>query len=266
LKTEDLSIKYHDSDQWAINDISFIAHPGEITLITGASGSGKSTLARTLMTLIPKFYSADVKGNIIINDKKIEAYTRSELMKLYGYVPQYPADFITTLSVEEEIALVLENLGESPDNINSKIEEIFLTLKIDHLRNKVQTELSSGELQRIAIAVALAPDVPILILDEPMARIDLKSEVMLVNLLKKLANQGKMILAFEHRLDYLLSASHKVIILENGTIKAEGRPNQIVNELSEVDMPEISNLKIKNVQQFPLSLLEAQNQILKFLS
>jgi len=153
-----LGIKYQGGSSWILQKVSFVANPGEITLITGASGSGKSTLARALMTLIPKFYPAILEGEIILNGQKVNSIARSEFIKLCGYVPQYPADFTTTLSVEEEIAQTLENLGYISNQILRRINEVFSLLEINHLRNKVQTELSSGELQRVALATAIAPD------------------------------------------------------------------------------------------------------------
>ncbi|MHA2107851.1 MAG: ABC transporter ATP-binding protein [Candidatus Hodarchaeales archaeon] len=265
LEITHLKVKYAGSSDWALDNISMIAKPSQITLITGSSGSGKSTLARALMTLIPKFFSATMKGKIQVNDRLIQSYPRSELIKLCGYVPQYPADFVTTLSVEEEVALILENLGFITEEIISRLDEVFTMLEINHLRNKLQTELSSGELQRIAIATALAPNVPILILDEPMARIDLKSELLLVSLLKKIAENGKTVIAFEHRLDYLLEVADNVIILEKGQIKAQGKPETIIKDLLIIDPPEISLMKIPNSSKIPASFTDAHTSLKEFL-
>ena len=262
FEISNLGIKYRGTDHWTLQKVSFVANPGEITLITGASGSGKSTLARALMTLIPKFYSATSEGEILLDGQEVNSLSRSELIKLCGYVPQYPADFTTTLSVEEEIGQTLENLGYLPEQILWRIDEVFTLLEIKHLRKKVQTELSSGELQRVALATAIAPDVPVLILDEPMARIDLKSELLLVKILLDLAKRGKTIIAFEHRLDYLLSVVDKVVFLADGKVHSEGSPKDIISNLVDVDIPEVSLIQINNDNKHPLSITEAE-QILK---
>ena len=109
---------------------------------------------------------------------------------------------------------------------------------------KIQTELSSGELQRVALATALAPDVPILIFDEPMARIDLKSELLLVDLMQKLMKQGKTIIVFEHRLDYLLDFADKVIVLDEGLVVSQGKPIEVIQHVLAIDPPEVSLLEI----------------------
>ncbi len=259
LEVSNLSVKYPNSNEYALSSISFSANPGQIILITGASGAGKSTLAQVLMTLIPKFNPAELKGEIQVNYKQILTYNREEFTKICGYVPQYPADFVTTLSVEEEVALVLENLGFEADDINRRLNEVFEILEINHLRDKIQTELSSGELQRVALAAAIAPDNPILIFDEPMARIDLKSEILLTDLLVKLSKNGKIVLVFEHRLEYLLGVADKVILLDNGKLKSQGTPQNIIKDLLLVDPPEISLMKLKKSSVTPISLQEAQN-------
>lgn len=266
LEIDNLSVKYNNSNQWALKDISFTAKTGQITLVTGASGSGKSTLACSLMTLIPNFYPTRVQGEILINGQILNEISRSELIRLCGYVPQYPADFTTTLCVEEEVALVLENLGESRENILKKLDETFSILQINHLRSRIQTELSSGEIQRVALAAAFAPGAPILILDEPMARIDLKSELLLVKILKQLADQGHTIIAFEHRLDYLLAITNEVILLDNGFVKAQGDPKDVIQMLTKVDIPEVSLLRLNNVSEFPLSIIEAQQLVKSYYS
>ncbi len=258
LEISNLGIKYRGSSSWTLQNVSFVANPGEITLVTGASGSGKSTLARALMTLIPKFYPAIVEGEICLDGENINSISRFEFIKRCGYVPQYPADFTTTLSVEEEIVLSLENLGYYPEQILQRLNEVFTLLEISHLRKKVQTELSSGELQRVSLSTAIAPDVSVLILDEPMARIDLKSELNLVKVLLDLAKQGKTIIVFEHRLDYLLPAVDKVIFLADGTIHSIGTPKDIISCLIDVDLPEVSLIQLENYNGHFLSIKEAR--------
>ena len=261
LEIKNLSVKYSNSKQWALSDISFTVKAGQFILVTGASGSGKSTLAQTLMTLIPNFYPAEISGEISINHQILSEIPRSDLIRLFGYVPQYPSDFTTTLSVEEEVALVLENLGEQREIITQRLDEIFSILDINHLRKRIQTELSSGELQRVALAAAFAPKAPILVLDEPMARIDLKSELLLVKILKQLVDLGHTIIAFEHRLDYLLSIADTVILLDNGFLRAQGNPKDIVQMLSTVDVPEVSLLRIDDNNDYPLSITEAEKLV-----
>jgi len=261
LVVKDLSVTYNGSQRSSLVDISFEAHLGELIIFAGSSGCGKSTLAKSILTLIPKYYSAEIKGTLSLNGTDIQYISREELIKNIGYVPQYPADFTTSMLVEEEVAFPLENLLSSPSDINDRIQQIFTNLNIRNLQKRLITELSSGELQKVALAAAIAPKPKVLVLDEPMARLDPKSEIELTQLLIDIAKQGTLVLVFEHRLDSLLAVADRVIILDEGKIKIDGKPREIIAHLDEVDVPEVALLKVKGQRKGFLSLNEAVDYI-----
>ena len=256
LHIKDLSVKYQSEKSYALNSVNIDAKAGEFIVIAGPSGSGKSTLAKVLMSLIPNFIEADIEGIIEYNDESIFGLERKKLIELLGYVPQYPSDFTTSLLVEEEIAFVLENLAIEENEINERLDHILETLKIKHLKKRLITELSSGELQRVALAVSIVTEAPIIILDEPIARIDSKSEVMLTELLRDVANKGHLVISFEHRLDYILQKADRLIILDEGKIISDGLPENTVSLLKNIDPPEISTLECSSKEQI-LSVGEA---------
>ncbi|MHA1466116.1 MAG: ATP-binding cassette domain-containing protein, partial [Candidatus Heimdallarchaeaceae archaeon] len=249
LHIKDLSVKYQLEKSYALNSINIDAKAGEFIVIAGPSGSGKSTLAKVLMSLIPNFIEADIAGIIEYNDESIFGLDRKKLIELLGYVPQYPSDFTTSLLVEEEIAFVLENLAIEAIEINKKLDSILEMLKIKHLKKRLITELSSGELQRVALAVSIVTEAPLIILDEPIARIDSKSEVMLTEILRDVANKGHLVIAFEHRLDYILQKADRLIILDEGKIISDGLPEKTVSLLKNIDPPEISTLECSSKEQ-----------------
>ncbi|MCE7743130.1 MAG: ATP-binding cassette domain-containing protein [Candidatus Heimdallarchaeota archaeon] len=266
LVVENLNAKYHKTKRFALNSISFSAKPGEFILVAGPSGSGKSTLAKILLGLIPSFEKATISGSITFNDVSISALSRKDLIEQLGYVPQYPSDFTTSLLVEEEIVFSLENLALPRNKINKLLDETFEKLNIGHLRNRLITELSSGELQKVSLASALAASPSILILDEPIARIDPKTEIELVNLLKTIAENGHIVLAFEHRLDYILSKADRLIILDKGKLIADGDPKKHLHLLEKIDPPEISLLEFPSNDVPYLSLedtIDIQSKQLK---
>jgi len=249
LHIRNLSVKYQSEKRYALNSVNINAKAGEFIVIAGPSGSGKSTLANVIMSLIPNFIKADIDGNIEYNDESIFSLDRKKLIKLLGYVPQYPSDFTTSLLVEEEIVFVLENLAIEANEINKRLDYILELLKIKHLKKRLITELSSGELQRVALAVSIVTEAPIIILDEPIARIDPKSEVMLTELLREIADKGHLVIAFEHRLDYILQKADRLIILEEGRIISDGLPEKTVDLLKNIDPPEISTLECSSKEQ-----------------
>ncbi len=245
LKIENLNVKYPTNKENALNNISLEASKGEFIVVAGSSGSGKSTLAQVLMTLIPNFVNAKITGDIYFDNQPLNKISRKELSRILGYVPQYPSDFTTSLLVEEEIVFLLENLGISPEQIESRLTTVLSELEIKKLRGRVIPELSSGELQRVFLAAALAYTPPIIILDEPIARIDPKTEVKLVNILRSIADKGNLVIAFEHRLDYIVQKADRLIVLEKGTIVSDGLPLESINLLKDIDPPELSRLEIE---------------------
>jgi len=266
LAIDNLSVKYDNNSNFSLRNVNFSVKKGELVVIAGESGSGKSTLAQAILGLIPNFVNAEVTGQIHYNNQVLSNISRRKLIQTFGYVPQYPSDFTTSLLVEEEMAFPLENLRIESDEIKARIEDILQELEILNLKGRLITELSSGELQRVALATTLTLDPPILILDEPMARMDPKTEIRLASLLRKLADQSKMILAFEHHLDYLLPKADRVILLSEGQVTAKGKPKSILKALKDVDLPEISHLRIPQVNSAILSLDEAEQQVVEWFT
>ncbi|MFX0123881.1 MAG: energy-coupling factor ABC transporter ATP-binding protein [Candidatus Hodarchaeota archaeon] len=263
LEISDLSVRYLNSSQWALEEVNISVEKEELIIIAGASGCGKSTLAQAILGLIPAFVEAEVLGKIKIKGKLLDKLSRREIIQVLGYVPQYPADFTINMLVEEEIAFSLENLAYPRREIQSCIKKVLDQLEISHLRYRLMTELSSGELQRVALATAIAPKPPILIFDEPMARIDPKSEVTLARLLRNLSQNRQLIISFEHRLDYLLPVADRVILLENGRVIADGEPRSLIDKLQNIDLPEVSGIAFPGVTQRIIDLDEAKTFLLK---
>jgi len=257
LKVKDLTVKYPTQRSYALKSVNFEAQIGEFIVVAGASGSGKSTLAQVLMTLIPNFTKAEISGDVSFNNLSFNEFTRENLVNTLGYVPQYPSDFTTSLLVEEEIVFLLENLAVDSEEILSSLNHVLGELGISKLKRRLIPELSSGELQRVFLASALAFTPPIIILDEPIARIDPKTEVKLVELLRNLADKGHLIIAFEHRLDYIVTKADRLIILKKGEIVSDEHPSTNVEMLEEIDPPELSLINHKNKEK----ILSLENHI-----
>ena len=266
LEITDLSVKYHCSNQWALEGVNFSVEKEELIVVAGPSGCGKSTLAQTILGLIPAFIEAEILGKIKIKEKILSELSRKDIISLLGYIPQYPADFTTSLLAEEEIAFSLENRTFPRQEIMGRIRYVLEQLEISHLRHRLITELSSGEIQRVALATALAPKPPILILDEPMARIDPEGEIKLAHILQKLTQQGHLVIAFEHRLDYLLPLADRLLLLDNGILIADGEPRSLLDEIKDVDLPEVSELIFPDKSMRALDLDEAEVILSKKIS
>ena len=266
FKIENLYVRYQNSTKWIIQDFSANINPNELILFVGASGSGKSTLAKAIMGIIPYFEPGLVNGEINYNNNSLSNSSREEMVKNVGYISQYPADFTIQMLVEDEIAFPLENLGIESEKIEKRITTIMAQLGISHLRNNLMTELSSGELQRVALATALVSKPSVVLLDEPFSRIDPKSEMRFANLLRKMANNGQIILVFDHRLDYILPHADKVFYLVNGEKAIEETPEKVIEHLVNVDVPEVSAISNLSGKKMFLSIEQAFESLKDYLN
>lgn len=265
IEISNLSIFYNKNKDIILKDIKLIIQKPSIVLIVGKSGSGKSTLAKALLGILQKFEKVSVSGSIKIDGKNINDINRSQFSNYFGFLPQNPMDYVLNLLVRDEISFPLENLGYSKEDINIKISEITQKLNIFHLLDKLVTEISSGELQKVALSTALITKPKILILDEPFARIDLKSTLVLLEILKSLKQENTYILIFEHHLDYLLEICDRVILLKNGKISIDGDPEQVVNNIDDLYLPEVSKILIPGISKKLFDFEDVFNRINKNL-
>lgn len=252
--------KYAHSN-WILRGLNLRLHSGEFVVIGGKSGSGKTTLARCLVGLFPSFYDGEVKGEIDVLGKNPLVGPR-KMFGTVGFVSQRPSDYTVALTVKEEMLFPLENLGLSKVECFSRIRHFLNLLSIEDLIDQPTTELSAGELQKVEIASALSLRSKILVLDEPLARLDRSSAIDLVKKLKHLVEDGVLVIIFEHHLDEVLPVADKVFMLDNGQLIKLAAPDDFMLLFEQVDLPEISetflNLQKKNlVDEIPITINRA---------
>ncbi|NQT30331.1 MAG: ABC transporter ATP-binding protein [Candidatus Saganbacteria bacterium] len=224
LKIENLVCGYNPKKP-VLKDLSFSVDEGQFVGIVGPNGSGKTTLLRAIIGLL----SRDA-GSIVIGHHRIENLDRRELARRVAFVPQLmePVDGFTV----EELVL----LGRTPyfnrfsfeneddhDAAAWAIEE----LKLGDLKDRPTTDLSGGEFQRVAIARALAQEPRILLLDEPTSHLDIRFQVNICKLLRKLRSHRSIIATF-HDLNLASRFCSKLILLKNGEMIASGKPDEVV--------------------------------------
>ena len=263
LKVHDLWVRYATGD-WIIKGISFEAHQGELIVIAGPSGSGKSTLARTIAGFIPHFYDGEVKGEVDVFGNDPISMGIEKLIGLIGFFGQDPSLYTVTLNTESEIVYPLEIIGLSKEEIKRRLNYVAEALSIKHLIDRSLLELSSGELQKVVLASLIAMDSKILILDEPLARLDPISVRNISIILREIADEGKIVLVFEHHLDEILPLCDKVVVLNDGEITYYGDPKDSINHLKHIDIPEISEVFLhigKDFDTIPITVKEAVDKL-----
>ncbi len=223
LIVDNLSFRYRDRQELAIQNISFEAQPGEILLIAGASGCGKTTLIRCINGLIPRSYKGEMNGRVTVFGEDTKDWKLSQISQRIGTVLQDPERQILGTRVLNEVAFGLENLGMPREEIYQRVQTALELLEITHLRDRDTFTLSGGEKQKIALAGVLAMQPFILLLDEPLASLDPASALDSLKTIRLLANQGMTVLMVEHRVEDVLHVQpERVMFMDEGQIRYLG--------------------------------------------
>jgi energy-coupling factor transport system ATP-binding protein len=228
---QNLNYIYPERKVPSLKNIDLTVEEGEFLLITGGSGSGKSTLARAMAGLIPDFYGGYFSGKIFFKGQDIHTLDKRKLARLVGIVFQDPEKQLVRTCVEAEIAFGLENLGLSRQEMTRRIAEVASFLDLTEIKNEFTQKLSGGQKQKLALASVLAMQPEVLILDEPTSQLDPAGAEDFLNLTKRLnEDMGMTIVLVEQRLERCFHLADRVVIMEDGKIKAMGSPEKIARK------------------------------------
>lgn len=225
LDVRNLSFRYEGSDKAVLDNISFVAEPGQMVALVGRSGSGKSTLAN----LIPRFYHHD-QGQILLDDLDVEDYKLRNLRKHIALVTQHVTLFNDT--VRNNIAYG-DLADASIENVRCASESAYAAEFIEQMPQGYDTLvgengvlLSGGQRQRLAIARALLKDAPLLILDEATSALDTESERHIQAALDEVM-KGRTTLVIAHRLSTIEKAD-LILVMDKGRIVERGTHTELL--------------------------------------
>lgn len=270
IDVKNLSYSYDEKKTFAINNASCVINEHDFLAISGHTGSGKSTFIQNLNgLLIPTLGEVDVDEIVIKNKTKIKDI--KNLRKRIGIVFQFPEYQLFEETVAKDILFGPKNFnllnGVNPDDL---VKNILNMVGLDESFNdKSPFELSGGEKRRVAIAGILAFNPDVLIVDEPTAGLDPKSAISMMNLFKKLNEEGKTIILVTHQMDHVINYASRIIVFNESKIEFDGIPYDLFkNEglvkklnldlpnifklvsLTSKKYPEIKNYHIENISQF----------------
>lgn len=229
IKLTNLSYRYEEGDENCLKDINLRIREGEFILLAGKSGCGKTTLTRCLNGLIPHFFKGELHGQVQVDGLDVQNTPSYEIAKRVGSVFQDPRSQFFTTNSTDEVAFGCENLSFPPAHIQQSVEDAFHQLHMEPLMDRDIFRLSSGERQKIAIASVCAMKPAVFVLDEPSANLDIRSTIMLADILKTLKAQGHTIIVSEHRLYYLMELADKVLYMRDGSIAEEWAPQEALS-------------------------------------
>lgn len=208
-----------------LREVSFAIEPGERILVIGPSGSGKSTLLHALTGVVPFSVHAELSGSVVVGG--VADAPVVERSRMLGVVAQDPSASVVLPTVEQDVALVLENHGVDPAEIDARIDEALAAAGCLALRHRSTDALSGGEAQRVALAAALAPRPALLVLDEPTAMLDGAGVATVRSALDALPASVAVVLV-EHRLDELGELPARTIAVLDGAVLTDGPTAEVL--------------------------------------
>ncbi|MFW9925216.1 MAG: energy-coupling factor ABC transporter ATP-binding protein [Candidatus Thorarchaeota archaeon] len=229
IEFADFSFKYLGAETLALRRINLKIEQGEYLVLTGPSGCGKTTLCRAINGLVPQFHRGYIAGHVYVDGMDTREHNVAQLAPTAGLVFQQPENQLVTLNVEREIAFGPENLGVEANEVRRRVEELIEMLDLEHLRDKHPHEMSGGEQQRVAIAATLALKPKILVADEPTSNLDPRSAENILDLVSDLNTKRNLtVVLVEHRLDLVSKDASRIVLMDKGSIVADGEPRDIL--------------------------------------
>ena len=206
---------------------SLRAERGEVLALLGPNGAGKSTFLKAIAGLLR------YDGSVRVDGAEMSALSSRERAVRVAYVPQRSL-LRSALSVEEVVALGryvhAGGLGGMSKRCREAIDRALETARADTLRDRVFTQLSVGEQQRVLLARALASDAPVLLLDEPTGALDVGEGLAVLRLIRRLASEGRTLIVVLHDLADARSTTDRALLLQAGRVVETGPTAEVVSQ------------------------------------
>ncbi|MGL5885944.1 MAG: amino acid ABC transporter ATP-binding protein [Bombilactobacillus sp.] len=230
-------------DNHVIRDVSLTVKPNEVVVIIGPSGSGKSTFLRTLNRL-----EDPTSGSIVIDGIDISQPNANinQVRENIGMVFQH-FNLFNNLSVAQNIMLAPQEIKHlAADEAASETKRLLKIVGLEEKFNATVQSLSGGQQQRVAIARALAMNPDIMLFDEPTSALDPEMVGDVLQVMKKLAQQGMTMIVVTHEMGFAKEVADRVLFFDDGQILEEGTPTAIFDHPQNPRLQEFLN-KVLNV-------------------
>jgi iron complex transport system ATP-binding protein len=227
LASDAVSFAY--AERAVLRDVAVTLEAGEVVSLLGPNGSGKSTLIKVLLGHLP------VSGNSVIHwdGRDIRSWRQRDLARRVAYLPQNP-----TFESEHRVADVLR-LGRAPywqafgiesSHDSDVVAQVAELLELTDLLDRPMDRLSGGQRQRVFVGRCLAQEPAVMLLDEPNTFLDLKHQIELGMLLKRLAHEQRIgVLMASHDLNLSAALADRVLLLKDGVIVRQGLPDEVMD-------------------------------------
>jgi cobalt/nickel transport system ATP-binding protein len=224
-------VRYNYESVPALNGISLEIESGKRTALLGANGSGKSTLLRLLDGLaFPDFGLITFHGETLSEQQFEDERFAFDFRRRVGLVFQNPDVQLFNPTVFDEVAFAPLQLQWSRAEILRRVDEALETMEISALRDRPPHRLSGGEKKRVALASVLVLDPEVLLLDEPTAALDPRSQSQIIDLLIGWGDGSKTVITATHDLGLVEDIADYCFVLERGQIAAQGVPASVLRD------------------------------------
>lgn len=225
-RCRDVVFRYPGADRSAVDGLSVDIPAGACTAVLGPNGSGKSTLLRLLLGTLRPW-----SGTIDLADRVIAEWTRDELARAVGVVPQgEESAFPTTVRELVEMGRY-PHLGawrRAGAADRAAVDAALARCDVSQLADRGMSTLSGGERQRARVARALAQEASTLAFDEPTAALDIAHEMAIFELLRELGHAGRTVLLVTHNLNLAARYADRLVLMDRGRVAAEGAPADVL--------------------------------------
>ena len=226
ISVKNLTFSYDKKN--VLSDLSFDVPAGDFCAVIGPNGSGKSTLLKALSGLLP----GDVQTAVSVDGQPLADYTPMALAKKVAYVSQR-MDIVFDFPVFDTVMM-----GRHPHQSRWEtgtphdrevVEEMLHRTGLLHLQDRMLTQLSGGEVQRVMIARAMAQQTPVLLLDEPLSNLDVSHKFEVMNLLRTLnREQNVTVLIVVHDFAFAKQFADTTLLLKDGKMQAHGQTDEVI--------------------------------------
>ncbi len=219
IEIQNLEWKYENTKEFALKGVNLNIEENSFLGIVGANEQGKTTLVSAICGLIPNSFNGIYRGEVRLFGRLVKEMDSLELATKVGLVFSDPEAQFTAMTVEEELAFGLENIGYSLQEIKERLEWASQITMIEDLLDKSPYDISGGQKQRVAIACVLAMNPPIIIMDEPTSMIDPLGKRLIFDILRKLKDERKhTLIVVEHNVEQIAQLADRMILMLNGQI------------------------------------------------